>query len=198
MIPVGKVVTIFFKTFSGHLIKFAKLHTRHRLFFLRGGIIWIGNRLHTLDHQINKKFSDSLTKSNGKGYIKALPDDKAFDNGFNFLLEVVLLYGIILAISIHEVNKGIAEKAHEKEQINFIKQNAVSAHQEISLINQLWKDMVGISQKNLELLESHNAHLKKDHEDFNDILANQKRSDEYLTIFQHEINSLKSELTKTV
>jgi hypothetical protein len=110
MIPLDKLATIIFKTFSSHLIKFTKQHTKHRLLFLRGPFIWVGNQLHIFEHRVNKRFTDSVKKLKEDQYIKKLSSDKAFDNGFNFMLEVVLLYGIIIAISIHEVNKSSADK----------------------------------------------------------------------------------------
>jgi len=122
MIPIKKIVTILAKTFTKPLIAFAKKHTKDHFVFLRSGFIWLGNSVHRFEYKINRKFAGRDYKGR-ESYIKDLPDDKAFDSGFNFFLEVIVLYGVLLGITINEANKSLEEKSKEKEFMAGLKES---------------------------------------------------------------------------
>ena len=120
MIPLIKIVAIFAKTFTKPLIGVAKQASKRHALPLRHSFVWLGNRIHRIEVQINRKFIgiDSVN-----GQVTDLSDDAAFENALNFILEIVIVYGILLGIAFQEVKKGMEEKKKAKRDLEDLQES---------------------------------------------------------------------------
>ena len=68
--------------------------------------------IHRLNTRVNWYLADRKRTSDEQ-YIKDLPEQKAFEEGANFILELVFLYGLTIGIAFHELKK----KADDAEKL---------------------------------------------------------------------------------
>lgn len=131
MIPVFKLFSILAKTFTKPAAKLLKT-----LFYQKGSIfrtqfIWFGNKIYAIELRINRAFLGVKNPTAAGQKLPVLPDDEAFENASSFLLEVVLVYGILLYIAIAEVIKGMDEKKKMKADLEGLKEGIMTLKQEL-------------------------------------------------------------------
>lgn len=103
MLPLFKLVSLCIRLFSRPLVNQAKLalkganpHPR-----LRKVLIYFGQTYHRLTIRLQRQF---MKLSNNDSYIKPLQDEKAIEQGAEFLGEIVV-YGTLLTWGIYEAVK---------------------------------------------------------------------------------------------
>lgn len=127
MIPFVKIAAIFIKTFTKPMIGYAK-KSGVQSGRVRQGFIWLGNKLYRIETNINRRFLGMEAVENES---RRLSDDAAFENAFNFILEVVVLYGILLGIAFSEVKKGIEEKKQAKLVIENLQEGVANLEKQL-------------------------------------------------------------------
>jgi methyl-accepting chemotaxis protein len=131
MIPVFKIFSILAKTFTKPAAKLLKTLFYQKGSVFRGQFIWFGNKLYVLETRINRAFLGVKSPSGTGQNISVLPDDAAFENASSFILEVLLVYGILLYIAIQEVLKGMEDKKKMKNDLEDLKDGIMVLKQEL-------------------------------------------------------------------
>lgn len=118
MIPVVKLVIVLTKTFTKPFLGFAKKKSKNaNAGFFKKQFIKLGNSVHRFNTRINRRLKDRKSTSD-EAYIKDLPDEKAFEEGANFLMELIFLYGLTIGITIHEVIKKHKDSDKLERELN--------------------------------------------------------------------------------
>jgi len=145
MIPVVKLLTILAKTFTKPAVSLLKKAFYQRGGFARGHFIALGNWLHRVEVAINRRFLG--VKPLPGQQIGNLPDDEAFEMASNFILEVVIVYGVLLSIAVSEVLKSMEDKKKMKADIEELKTGIEQLKDELDKVTEKNKNLEKIIEE---------------------------------------------------
>lgn len=158
-IPIYKLAILGVKVLTQPLL------TQTKRFFLRSEhgksnkfIIMIGNKVHLYETKINRRF---LEEENQDAPVTPISDEIAVEKAFSFILEVVILYGILGYIAIKELMKGGKSKEKLQEEIEELDKNQKGLQQAIIEINSQMRDFTAIIKEQKELIISYADSNKK-------------------------------------
>jgi hypothetical protein len=130
MIPLFKIIAIVGKTFAKPFISQAKYMVKNGRFVpITRRFVWMGHKVHYFELVINKKFFGMKVNEER---LKKLTDEEAIEYATSFILEIVVLYGVILGIAYVELNKAAESSAKEKEDKEKMKVAIKNLQQEMS------------------------------------------------------------------
>ena len=177
MIPLVKIMAIFAKTFTKPMIGFIKKSPIHQYPAVKHVFVRIGNQLYRFERKVNRRF---LGIENAEAGSVSLSDEKAFENALNFILEVVVLYGIVLGIAFSEVKKNTEEKKKLKNTIEGLEENVAMLKKD----SEFQKKKLEVFEQKIMNYENNEDQIIKNLNHIQDneqkIKTYAERSDEYL------------------
>ncbi|CAG9334951.1 unnamed protein product [Blepharisma stoltei] len=115
MIPLIKVFSLALRLFTRPLSNYLKISLKHNDNhhpLIRNAILNLGQYSNRINVKIQRK---SLQMSSEENYIKPLPDEKALEQGSEFLGEIAA-YGVLLIWGLYELNKTSNEEQAKKQK----------------------------------------------------------------------------------
>ena len=116
MIPLIKVVSLFFRVFSKPLINYTKMYhaTNHiKSNRLRAFFIMLGNKYHRFQNYINKRY----LKVASDFAFKPLNDSLALQKGIQFFYEIIF-YSIVLGFPIYQLYLASVQSKEKATHLN--------------------------------------------------------------------------------
>jgi len=105
--PLFKVLVVVLKTTSKPMANFLKLMLKNQM-MMQGMFVWAGMKANEFEAVVNYKAANPNQKmQKDKLDIPELTRDQAFFKGVEYTVELLVLYGLIGAVSIYEIKKSI-------------------------------------------------------------------------------------------
>ena len=121
MIPYYKLFVIGVRTFTKPAIyKLKETSIKYPQSLYSRVLIKIGRKFYVLERRIQRKFL-GVKDSTDSNEIK-ISDEKSLEKSATFLFEVVILYGILIGISLHELNRYTVKQKKLKRNIKEMKE----------------------------------------------------------------------------
>jgi hypothetical protein len=103
MLPLQKGLLVGFRMLSRPINNSLKVVFTHRFLFMRRFMIHCGQYSHRFELFINRKITNQDSKLDV--YIKPLSDEAAFNKGIDYVIEAVFLYGVLIVLSLWEIQR---------------------------------------------------------------------------------------------
>lgn len=118
MLPLLKVLTLFFKVFSKPMISYTKKYHMARKDnhsnFSKRFLVYFGNKWHLIETRINRRF---LNISQTDFKIKDLNPNDALEKGLEYFYEIIF-YSFLILLPLYEMRKGGLDNARKSKDLN--------------------------------------------------------------------------------
>lgn len=114
--PLFKVLVVVIKTTSKPFANFLKILLRNQM-MMQGWFVYVGNKANEFEARVNFKAANpNIKATKDKLEMPDLTQDQAFMKGVEYTVELLVLYGLIGAVSIYEIKKSInSQKKLDKQ-----------------------------------------------------------------------------------
>ena len=88
-------------------------------------MIWVGNKAYIFEMRVIYRAKHPFADKNEKLEFPQITDDQAFGKGVEYFVEILVLYGVIGAVSMNEVLKSIKASKKLTKELKFLESRNV-------------------------------------------------------------------------